>query len=585
MPRQVDVEVKDNLGVDPEAEGFRDTIYLPDTLEEYRELWGMIERERTEGSYQRWRALMRIWSAGDLFFFVLFVLKVGREAWSKYRHEPQFWHPSYLELARVIQFDGSKAVIVASRRLGKSTFATLGDNMQRKLRDPNDATCIFSLTRELAEDHLTPIMTELRENDLLRETWSDRFFWNPLDASGVPFGLKTGVRIKRRSSRAEESFEARAFATRLPTGMGYDRRYYDDIEADTTVQSDVSMEVAEERYISSQDLRSSGGDDINIGTYYHPGGLVRKLHKEYGRKLFLFAGEDLSVKNVPPDKAGPLGGLPSHGFTREQLWDIWKDKGCVKSTLARASYGRQIACDPLAGESSKLNLKLIRRYDEDPREIAPHGTIYVCVDAATGTVKNGEITVAADACFCWVWLLHPSKTFWWIDGWKKRLPPAKRKLEIFRTAQEWNAISHVAAIRIEQYGQAEYVQQQLVFNWERNLFLPVQICNDISSSKRDREYERWDALLAEGVYFPRDMWREDEDGNPIDLVAHMLENELGEFPKPLSDHGLDAGALIKEPVRGEVTPLEWPASRRDAFFKELRGDRPTVASLGVGGAV
>lgn len=586
MRRKVEVRVAGNEEVDPSYVGFRDEIYLPETLEEYAQLWEAIERERKEGHFETWRALMRLWSAGDLFFNTLFVIKAGRDAQNAYERRPQFWHPTYIEFARIVQFEGSRGVFVCTRRYGKSTFITLSDNIQRKYRDPNDSTCIFSLTRELAEDHLGPIKTELRENELLRTIWDDRFYWDPEKAK-VPFGLKEGVRIKRSTSRIEESFEARAFATRLPTGLGYDRRYYDDVEADSTVSSEVSMETAEERYVSSQDLRSSGGDDINIGTYYHPNGLVRKWHTEYGRRLFLYAGEDLSEtarEGLAPEEAGPLGGRPSHGFVREQLWDIWKDKGCDKRMVARASYGRQIACDPLAGEGSRFNRALIRYYEDDPREVARHGTIYICQDAASGTVKDGEITVGEDACFTFVWLLRPDKTFWWIDGWRQRVPPAKRKKMTFATLLEWKAIGYVAAIRIEQFNQ-EYCQQQIEYNRQRGDWTRIEKCNDNRLSKRDREWERWDEILAAGFFVPKGgMMREDEDGQVFDLVERFIEDELMAFPKPLSDHGLDAGGLILEPPSKEVSVLDWPASRRDRDMEDqFRRREVGPQSMGMGG--
>lgn len=591
MPRRVDIRVADNTEFDPSYIGFREEgVYLPETLEEYKELWEKIEGERTAGHYETWRAFMRLWSAADLYFFVVFVLKVGREAWHAYRHEPTFWHPSYLDFARTVQFEGSRAVFIASRRYGKSSFITLGDNVQRKCLDPNDATCIFSLTRELAEDHLEPIRLELRENKLLRDLWNDRFYFDP-DKANAPFGIKEGVRIKRVSSRLEESFEARAFATRLPTGLGYDRRYYDDVEADSTVQSDVSMETAEERYVSSQDLRSSGGDDINIGTYYHPHGLVRKWHTEYGRRLFLTPGEDLSEEardGLPPEEAGPLGGRPGHGFTRQQLFDIWQDKGCDRRMVARASYGRQIACDPLAGEGSRFNRALIRRFKEDPLEVARRGTLYILQDPASGTVKDGEITVGEDPCATLVFSLMPDKTYWWIDGWMMRVPPAKRKRKTYDTLLHWKNQGYVAALRIEQYGQAEYCQQQISYNRQRGEWTRIEKCADNALSKRDREWERWDEILAAGFYVPvGGIWTEDEDGQPFDLVEHFIENELMQFPKPTSDHCLDAGGLVREPAKGtDVLPLDWPAPRksREDLALEARS-APQVASMGAGGVL
>lgn len=591
MPRRVEVRVQDNTSFDPSYEGFREEIYLPEDLQGYAELWRYIEAAK-ERDYHEWKALMRLWSAGDAYFNVMFLLRVGREAYNDYRDEPHFWHQSHIEFSREVQFNGDDALFIASRFFGKSTHITLGEPLRHVYLNPNFSTCIFSITRELAEDHAGSIQTELRDNVLLKDVWGDRFYFDPDQAKGIPFSVKDGMRTKRSSSRPEETFEARAFQTRLPTGMHYDLRIYDDVETEANVSSEVTMQQAEERYVSSQDLRSNIGKQRVLGTYYHPGGLLRKIDREFGRRLVLFPGEDVSEEGKlwgkeHPEEAGPLGGRPANGFTRDQLFGIWNDKGADRRILGRISYGRQIACDPLSGESTRLNTKLVRYYEDDPLEVAALCRIYVCVDTASGTMRDGEEVLGEDPNFCWVWGLHPSRTFWWLDGWKMRLLPSKRLKKIFDTVLYWNTVSEVAAVRIEQYGAGEQCQAQRRYNLQNNLWVPVHKCHDHTKGKREREFERWDTLLAEGVWFPKHgLWREDENGQGFDLVEQFMDDELTQFPKPLSDHGLDAGGLILEPVRpgSEVTELEWPSRKRDRFKDAPRQER-YASTLGAGGVV
>jgi hypothetical protein len=182
MPREHLVVVADNLAVHPSYEGFRGTIWLPDTLQQYAELWRTIEALRSRGpsGYAEWRAMMRLWSAGDHFFRLVFVLTAGRDAWSPYRGEAHFWHPTHIDIARWCQFgDHDASYLVASRGLGKSTHLTLNDDIGQKLLNPNHASVTFSHTREFAEKHLGIKMEELRKNDLLKELWNDRFFEDP----------------------------------------------------------------------------------------------------------------------------------------------------------------------------------------------------------------------------------------------------------------------------------------------------------------------------------------------------------------------------------------------------------------------
>ncbi len=553
-----------------------ETITLPGTLQEYAELWAAVQDQLRAGQLETFRALIRLWTAGDQFFLLRYVMSAGRDAKDNYRHQPHFDHPVHIELARRIQFSPNinDTVLIGARGLGKSSHFD-ADDIRAKLIDPNHATCYFSLSKKLAEKHLSRIMQELDTNAMLKDCWPDRF-WRDYDEriqadSKCPWSETSGLRIKRTSTRPEQSFEAHSFEYQLPAGIHPDRRRYDDIEAERAVSSELTAETIEARWVSSQDLTSSMRERRVTGTYYAPNAMMVKLHTEYGLERAIYPGEDLSDP-VPPEEAGPLGGRPVNGFTRDHLWDRLKDKGGAelvdgkwrRTTNQRATvdYARQTACDPQAGEATKLDTRQIRTYEGDGLQYATHGTVIVCADCSTG---------ANDATWIWAWLLTRDKELWWIDGERQVVDPMARRKLIHEVVQRLiNYGAEIPQLRLEQFGQATYVQDQEEYWRQMPNFPAPQVvkCNDNRSPGRGEGkvwsiYERWQPQLAAGkIVFPKQMIRMDERGVPVDLVAYFKTFEMGMFPKSRTDNGLDAGKLIWED-EARVGPMPWPRERHD----------------------
>jgi hypothetical protein len=555
------------------------TIYLPETLEEYAELWRTITAEAVH--YDTWRALMRLWSAGDHYFRLLFVMSAGREAWNEWRHEPHFKHPDHIRFARQIQFDGTDdAVHIGARGFGKSTHFVC-DDLGNKLEDPNHASCWFSLTRELAQKKLGIIQNELTVNRMLLSLWDDRFWDDPAErAGGAKWSLKDGLTIKRTSTRPEQSFEAHAFEAALPTGIHPDKRYYDDIEADESVTSPVTASTIEDRWVSSQNLASSRRQRAVTGTYYSASGMMKKLGDKYGLKAVIFPGEDLE-KPAEPAEAGPFGGTPSNGFTREELWARLKDAGGaefhegkwrrVANQKADGDYGRQIACDAQAGEASRLEWKWIQFYDGEAREVGRQMNVVVCVDASNG----------GDATWIWVWGLSREKELYWLDAERKVLPPQQRKELIHATCSRWRDLAHLCQLRIEQFAASEFASGQEAYHQTLGFSVPIIKCHDNQKSKLERIYDRWQPPCQTGkVFFPHRMLRPDEKGNLVDLVAYFKQFEYGMYPGCRTDDGLDAGGLIWEP-EAKVGTMPWPWRRRPGRRERDGHDEGTFASAGV----
>jgi hypothetical protein len=564
MPREHEVIVADNKAVDEGFDGFRGTIYLPDDLQGYGEVWRACEDLRMRagsapGSFNDWKAMMRLWSAGDWYFRLIFVMTFGRDAWSVSRGEPHFRHPVHIDIARWCQFgDQDRTYLIASRGIGKSSHLTHNDQVGQVLLDPNFAGCIFSHTKEYAQKHLSVLMEELRKNDLLKILWPDRFFSDP-DEDAPLFSIKDGINVKRATTRLEPTFSAHAFVSRLPTGSHFDKRYYDDIEVDDTVESEDTMDKVEDRYVSSQDLSSSQRRKAVCGTYYHPNGPLRRLELKYGMTPKVWPSENRTPPLPPPEERAPGGGRPANGFTLADLNKIINDKGGRNSAIAMRSYSRQYLSDPKAGEAAKLNRDYIQTYEGTPVEIGQRCNIYVTQDPSAGIT---------DPTWTWVWGLHPDGNYYWLDGWRRRCTPGRRLADTYLTALRWNGIGNLLEVRIESYGQGGYAEAQAEHFVENGFGIPVvKIADSRSGSKREREYEAWEPPLHEGrIYFPRVMMRQDETGGDVDLVSYFLDNELGPYPLPTTDDGLDGGGLLWAKAGG---PLEWPQKREQRVWEEI----------------
>jgi hypothetical protein len=136
---------------------------------------------------------------------------------------------------------------------------------------------------------------------------------------------------------------------------------------------------------------------------------------------------------------------------------------------------------------------------------------------------------------------------------------------------------------MEEFGQAEYLEPQRAYNESRGHSVPIVKCGE-NKPKLERHFERWEPMLRAGrICFPRHLWSEDEHGQRIDLVAYFIGYELGQYPKPITDDGLDAGSLIFEPEE-RVGSLSWPSAakterRRYADSYEPRGTYMSEGNL------
>lgn len=568
------------LGSEEYPERIEQELPLPQTLDEYQVLWRQLE-ELKHQDFDAWVRAMRVWTGGDLYFLLVFVLSPGRDAWDAYRERPHFWHPVHLWYSRHVQFDSDRVVNVAARRFGKSTHITFALNIQHRLIDPNSCSCIFSHTRELAQKHLVRIGDELRKNRILQAVWADRLWLDPT-TSPTTWSVGKGYSLKRTTTRAEQSFEAHAFTTNLPTGLGFSELFFDDIENEKSNTTEDVVTNVREKFISAQDLVENAKAPRRVaGTYYHPEGAMMWIQQELGWRSRVVPGEDLT-RPALPEVSGPLGGTPTF-FTKEWLYDLIAPKGGSQNPQSRKSYAMQIACDPLAGEYIRLSDSWIVWYDKPPADAAREWelSVIICVDGSSGK---------EDPTFIWVWGLRHDKRLVWLDAYERRVPPSVRKNEIYNMCLKWQHIvgqSRLLQLRIENYS-SEHAEQQEEYHREMKLRVPIVPCRwntrGAEANKMERAYNRWEPALVEGsVLFPTcGIYQVGDDGNMRNIVVSFIEDELKMMPMPKRDNGLDAGGLIWDPD-ANVGGLPWPTmKRRDEYDRRTAPPASQGSHMSVG---
>lgn len=553
-------------------------LIRPETLEEYGELRAWLDSLREKKQISEWGEAMRHYALTDLFFFVNEVMSDGRNYHSDFPH-PFYWHKRYIEYCRLVEWQAANGggIDSSGRGSGKSSVRTKALTIQQVLKHPDASVCIFSFTKEAAKRHFNGIVDELEKNKLLYALFPEVLYEDP-KASAIngetTWSRSDGVTVKRNIIRPQPTFCYRPFIGGTPTGGRFDILHYDDVEDDRVVGSKVFLEKLHATYDATIPILTPIAINPPIlfvtNTIYAENGLVKRLinkskkDKEDPRKVICYKGEDLSV-----DGDGPLGGEPIYPYTASILKKFYEEP------RDKEHYGLQFLGDPIVTSTRTLHRDWLQHYPGNGLEWGKGKSIYICIDPSKGY---------EDPMAIWVWALGDDKKFSWVDGSLKKLDPAKREFfdEIYLIARQWSDLGRLVEIRVEQYGQATYVEQIDREMKARGFYVPIvkiqSIRNQWSqklsawSGKYDRIYSRWAPPSQQGqVIIPKPiceggqgMPRLDEKGKQIDLAEEFLYKEWLKFPKPITDNLLDAGSLIWEnegkDSRGNRVKreLEWP---------------------------
>ena len=155
-----------------------------------------------------------------------------------------------------------------SRDHGKSTIITIGDTIQRVLKDPEQRVGIFSYSRPTALSFLRGIKTALEQSELLKFAFPD-ILWADPQKEAPKWAEESGLRLKRTGFYKEETIEAWGLIEGMPTGRHFSHRVYDDITTLDTVGTPEMIRKVKDAFDMSQNLGTKDGTCRVIGTPYH----------------------------------------------------------------------------------------------------------------------------------------------------------------------------------------------------------------------------------------------------------------------------------------------------------------------------
>jgi len=196
----------------------------------------------------------------DLWFIVRFVLKVPDRLSN---------HPFVVQACQDVE-NGPKdyTLDVWAREHFKSTIITIAETIQFSLKEPDEATGIFSYVRPVAKKFLGSIKTVFQNEKILAHCFPD-IVWPDCEKQAPLWSLDEGLVLKRGTNRKEPNISAWGLVEGMPTGFHFGRRVYDDISTEDMAASPDMMDSVKTKFDSSQNLGTDTGHHRVIGTYYH----------------------------------------------------------------------------------------------------------------------------------------------------------------------------------------------------------------------------------------------------------------------------------------------------------------------------
>ena len=204
------------------------------------------------------QATLREFILNDLWFFVYFVMRI-----------PVANHPFWIQACKEVE-KGPKdfTLDVWAREHGKSSIITIAETIQSILKNPNDASGIFSYVRPVAKKFLFSIKETFQHERILYECCPD-VVWENCEKDSPLWSLDEGLILRRETNRPEATVSAWGLLEGMPTGFHFERRIYDDIITEDLAESPDMMEKVKLKFDSSQNIGKEGGIHRVVGTYYH----------------------------------------------------------------------------------------------------------------------------------------------------------------------------------------------------------------------------------------------------------------------------------------------------------------------------
>ena len=483
-------------------------------------------------------------------------------------------HPWLYDRCREVEAETDDHLDLWARDHYKSTVITYSGIIQEILIDPNITIGIFSHTKQISAKFLKQIMTELEQNQWLKDCHADCLWQDPAKEAPL-WGLGFGIIVKRETNPKESTVEAHGLVKGQPTSKHFHLRVYDDVVTRESVTNPEQVRATTEAWELSDNLGGGPQRKWHIGTRY-------SFADTWGEIL---SRGLLKPRLFPATDNGRLDGKPV--FLTEEFWE-------KKKRIQASQVAAQMLQNPLAGKEQVFMPTWLQPYRMRPRVL----TVYIMGDPSRGKSKKADRTALA------VIGLDGAGNKYLLDGFRHRMTLSQRWESLKLLYHKWRKAPGVQIVQVgyERYGlqsDDEYFQEKMMQEGFSFPITELAWTQEGDQSKKAR-VERLQPDIQHSKFFlpalvwqhgiPKNLWsidaekgqpvlrplqgetkwmaearaaseewriagpiiRKDEDGNPYDLTRAFIEEAIF-FPFGTHDDLLDAASRIYD--MGAVPPV------------------------------
>ncbi len=408
----------------------------------------------------------------------------------------------------------------------KSSIITFGLTIQNILQDPDITIGIFSHTRPIAKAFMRQIMRELESNKALHAAFPD-ILWGEDVRAAPKWSEDDGIIVRRKSNPNEATVEAWGLVDGQPTSKHFKVLLYDDVVVAGSVTTPEMIQKTMTELERSYNLGTTPGIRRFVGTRWHAGDAYRTV-----------IDRGSAIPRLWPGRKGGTEDGDSVFWSDEIHFQKRRDMGAY-------TYAAQILLNPSHDSAMGFRREWLRQYE---RLVNLEGfNKYICVDAASSKKKTSDYTAMV------VWGLGPDGNYYLIDMIRDRLNLAERMDRLFTLHRRHKP----RQVRYERYGMLSDIDAVKWKQEQENYRFDVTEVAGVTS-KNDR-IRRLVPLFEQGkIWIPKSLNVTDWQGQTVDLVRALVEEEFASFPVGLHDDILDAMSRICEPD----LKLAWPKERK-----------------------
>lgn len=450
-----------------------------------------------------------------LFFFCVYVLDM------------KFIDNDYgYRLCFDVQYNKWQKIWVIAREHFKTTIITQASTLWEICKNPEMTCCIYSYKPDSASVFLSQIKKWVETNDMLRGIWSDVFWDDPTKGYEIlPDGRRitwkwtsSALEVKRKTTAKEATLEIGGIEGSSRTGAHFSHQIFDDCETPKNVQTGEAIE----KLYNQITMAFNTGQTANlnycfVGTFYAKEDAYTRLIKNH-------VIESAVIQSCYDENG--MGIL----YSEEEL----ARKRLTLGTLY--NWATQMLCNPAQATNASLKEDWLQYWEPNKAEGFKNLNVYTIVDPASGKAGKRHdrtaiwtVGVANGGQLMLIDLVYGSLTF--EDKWRSLVQIYKKFHPITIFYEEVGMQSDIDSLRREM---------------ERtNIYFPVSNYNPNSWGPKEQRIEKLQfALSMRRLWFPRNCFHQDNDGNFSDTINQFINLEYLSYPYSKNDDALDCLSSI-----------------------------------------